>query len=143
MIKEQQVIDVFDDVSSLLEISDILVKVSGTSMWPFFKDNKTKVKLTKIKEIKKGKIYLFKKENTYVIHRLVKVKGEELTFRGDGNFLVERVSKDNLIAELIAFTNNGKKEIKVTNKFYRFKVFIYRLMPRRVVIKLFKRKNDK
>ena len=140
MIKNKA-IDVFDDVDSLLEVSDIIVKINGRSMF-LFKDGKTKVKLSKIEQIKKGKIYLFKNNNSYVLHRLIRINGDILTFRGDGNVGVEKVNKHNLIAEMIAY-NNGKKEISVNNKFYRFKVFLYRLFPRRIIIKLFKKKHDK
>lgn len=139
MIKENKVIDVFDGIDSLLEVSDIIVRITGRSMWPFFKEGKTKVKLSKINEIKKGKIYLFKNNNSYVLHRLIKIKGEILTFRGDGNVGVELVNKNKLIAEMIAY-NNGEKEISVKNNIYRFKVFLYRLFPRRIIIKLFKKK---
>lgn len=141
MIKNKA-IDVFDDVDSLLEVSDIIVKINGRSMWPFLKDGKTKVKLSKIEQIKKGKIYLFKNNNSYVLHRLIRISGDILTFRGDGNVGIEKVNKNNLIAEMISY-NNGKKEISVNNKFYRFKVFLYRLFPRRIIIKLFKKKHDK
>lgn len=142
MIEKNKASSVFDDIDSLLEVSDIIVRITGTSMWPFFKEGKTKVKLSKINKIKKGKIYLFKNNESHVLHRLIKINGDILTFRGDGNVGVELVKKENLIAELIAY-NNGKKEISVNNKFYRFKVFLYKLFPRRVMIKLFKKKYDK
>lgn len=138
MMEKDKGINVFDDIDALLEVSDVTLTVTGTSMWPFFKENKTKVKLAKITEIKKGKSYLFEFEGRHVIHRLVKIKGEGLIFRGDGNVKRETVKKESLIAELVSYKNK-KKEIFVTSKKYRFKVFIYRLLPRRIIIKLFKR----
>lgn len=141
MIKANNSIKVLDDIEGLLEVSDISLTVSGSSMWPFFKTGKTKTKLTKIKKIKKGNIYLFKKNDTYVLHRLIKIDDNYLTFRGDGNVKKEIVSKESLIAELVSYKNNDNKEILITKKSYKFKVFLYRLLPRRIVIKLFKRRK--
>lgn len=140
MIERIKAENIFSEIEPILEIQDIEVRITGSSMWPFFKDGKTKVRLGKIKNIKKGKVYLFRNDinDSYVLHRLVKINGETLIFRGDGNYATEKVSKEKLIAELVAFKN--KQEVFVTNKFYRFKVFIYLLMPRRVMLKLFKRK---
>lgn len=137
MIEKIKAREIFDNLAEILAEQDIKIKISGNSMWPFFIDKKTNVRLTKIKSIKKNNIYLFKYQNNYVLHRLIKIKGETLIFQGDGNNVKEIVDKTALVAELVAFEN--KRLIYTTNKCYRLKVFLYRLLPRRVVIKLFKR----
>lgn len=142
MIEKSKDINVLDNISDLLSVSDVKLTVTGTSMWPFFKTGETKIKLTKIRNIKKGNIYLFKNNQIFVVHRLIKIKNDKLIFKGDGNIKKEIISKDSLIAELVSYINKSGKEIKQTNKLYKFKVFIYRLLPRRVTLKLFK-KNDK
>jgi|SRR5690554_996314 len=142
MIEKPKGINILDNINDLLNVSDVKLTATGTSMWPFFKGGKTKIKLSKIKNIKKGNIYLFKNNETFVVHRLIKIKNNSLIFKGDGNIKKEIVSKDSLLAELVSYVNKAGKEIKQTNKFYKLKVFIYRLLPRRVMLKLFK-KNDK
>lgn len=143
MIKNNKTINVFENIRELLEVSDVSLTVKGTSMWPFFNVLNTKVKLTKIKQIKKGNIYLFKNNETFILHRLIKIKDDLLIFNGDGNVKKEVINKNFLIAELASYTDKKNKEIDVNRKWYKFKVFIYRLLPRRVVIKLFKKRNDK
>lgn len=142
MIKNNETVDILVNAKELLEVTNISLTTTGSSMWPFFKGNNTKIKLSKIKEIKKGNIYLFKKENSYILHRLTKIKALKLILKGDGNVTKEIVNKEDLIAQLVSF-NNGKKEVNVTNRLYKFKVFMYNLLPRKVVIKLFKNNNDK
>lgn len=143
MIENNKSIDVFENIQELLEVSDVSLTVKGTSMWPFFNAFNTKVKLTKVKEIKKGNIYLFKNNETFVLHRLIKIKEDLLIFKGDGNTKEEVINQKFLIAELVSYINKKNKEISVNNKSYKFKSFLYRLLPRRIVIKLFKNKNDK
>lgn len=139
MIKDGKAVNVLDDIDALLEVSDISLTASGSSMWPLFKTLKTKVTLTKVTEIKKGKIYLFIHNKTFVLHELIKVKDDSLIFRGYGNVKKEVVNKEAILAEALSFKNKNNKEVLLTNKNFKFKVFIYKLLPRRIVIKLFKR----
>ncbi len=140
MIDKAKATEVFGDIEKVLNDTNIIVRIKGSSMWPFFKEETTKVELKKIENFKKGRIYLFINNNTYVLHRLIKINGDTLTFRGDGNVAVEVVDKSAVIASLEGFSNNCK-ETHISNKWYRFKVFIYRLLPRRVMLKVFKRKR--
>lgn len=140
MIDQTKATQIFGDIESVLNDTDIIVQIKGTSMWPFFEEGKTKIRLKKVDKLKKGRIYLFKINNTYILHRLTKINGDTLTFRGDGNYVPEVVNKTSVIASLESFINEGK-ETHITNKWYRFKVFIYRLLPRRVMLKVFKRRK--
>lgn len=141
MMVKNKAQEIFENIDSFLEVSDVLVHFKGTSMWPFFKEGITKVRLSKVQSIKKGNVYLFKENDKFILHRLIKIKDQHLIFRGDGNVHKETVKKEQLIAQMVAFTNKGKKEVLTTNKLYRFKLFVYKLIPRKVVIKLFKGKQ--
>ncbi len=137
MIEKIAAKDLLKDIDKILNIQDVKFKVTGHSMWPFLKDGKTVIRLSKLKGLKKGQVYLFKIDQKYFLHRLIKIKKDYLIFQGDGNVNKEKVQKEDLIAIMTAFYN--KKEITVSSKLYRFKLFVYRLLPRRITLKLFKR----
>lgn len=127
----------FGELKSILEEKDVILRIKGNSMWPFFKDIKTSVTLRKVVSIKNKEIYLFKLNDTYVLHRLIKVKDDKLIFRGDGNLGKEYTTKYSLIGHVIGFEN--KKYIKTSSKVYKVKLRLYLLLPRIIMIKLFKR----
>lgn len=129
--------DFFADIDTLLLKQDVKIKVTGHSMWPFFKDRKTVVTLSKVTKIKKGDVYLFIYNSSYVLHRLIKVKGDKLIFRGDGNVIKEEVMKPKVLAVVKSYHN--KKEINTTKFSYKLRVCLYRMLPRRITLKLFKR----
>lgn len=127
----------FGELKPILEEKDVILRIKGNSMWPFFKDAKTSVTLRKVTFIRNKEIYLFKLNDTYVLHRLIKIKDNKLVFRGDGNLGKEYTTKYSLIGQVIGFEN--KKYIKTSSKVYKVKLRLYLLFPRIIMIKLFKR----
>lgn len=126
----------FQDVKEILNTQDVLFKIKGTSMWPFFKDGKTTVTLTKPQTIKRFEVYLFAYQDKYIIHRLIKIKNERYIFQGDGLISKEVVDKGAIIGLVSAYET--KKRIDTHSKLYKLRVFLYRCLPRRLVIKVFK-----
>ena len=127
----------FSELKTILKEKDVIIRIKGNSMWPFFKNGKTSVYLHQIDFIKKYEIYLFKLNDTYVLHRLIKIKKDKLIFKGDGNNSTELVTKDDLIGRVVSYQN--KKNINAKSKLYKLRVRLYLLCPRRITIKLFKR----
>lgn len=126
----------FNDVIDILKTQDVIIKIKGTSMWPFFKDGQTDVTLTKSDTYKKNDICLFTYQDTFIIHRLIKIKDNKYIFKGDGLTTKEVVNKKSIIAKVSHYQT--KKLIDVTKKSYRCRVFLYRLLPRRLILKVFK-----
>lgn len=89
---------------------DVRLTVTGFSMYPLLRDGSDDVILTKSAKIKKHDVVLFKRENgDFVLHRVIKVKGNILTIAGDNETKKERsVPKDNVIASMKAFVRSGK-----------------------------------
>ena len=126
----------FQDVKAIIDTQDVIFKVKGTSMWPFFKDGKTTITLTKPKQLKRLGIYLFEIDNKFFLHRLIKIKKENYIFQGDGLISKEIVKKDQIVGFVSAYQT--KKQIYTHHKRYKLRVFLYRLLPRRIIIKVFK-----
>ncbi len=105
-----------NDVGPLIEecISTgtmIRLKVSGISMTPLLHNLKDSVVLSPAEKVRKYDIVLHKRENgQYILHRIIKKRGDVLTIAGD--FEVEKeypVSADAVIAKVVSFCRNGKE----------------------------------
>ena len=77
---------------------EVSIKVKGSSMRPFFVDNETIVTLAPFSgELQKLKVYLYKLNDTYILHRYIKTKEEKHYFRGDALYPFEIVEKENIL----------------------------------------------
>ena len=85
------------------------MRVRGMSMYPLFKDKRDTVILEKAENIKKYDIVLHERsEGVYILHRVIKKKGDVLTIAGD--FEIEKeypVSTSQVIARVTGFSRRG------------------------------------
>ncbi len=99
-------------VSRLLAGETVLLRPRGTSMLPFIKDGKERLRLKRMESVAVGDIVLAKASNTpnaalcarewnYVIHRVIKSKNGLLTLMGDANIKREYCTFANVIATAI------------------------------------------
>jgi signal peptidase I len=118
-----------NDLMPLIEESiksgqKVKMQVSGISMTPLLHDVRDAVVLEKPDKLKKYDIVLHRRENgQYILHRIIKKKGDVLTIAGD--FETEKeypVYENQVIAKVTSFRRNGK-EYSVTD-------FIIRLYSR-------------
>jgi hypothetical protein len=93
-------------------------------MKPFLLDQKTEVYLRKKETYRKRDICLFKKNNQYFLHRLIKIDNDTYIFRGDYLYKKERVQESDVLAYVYKFQHHGKT-IKTNHWFYRLKVNFY------------------
>ena len=65
---------------------DVTLRVRGVSMRPFLEDRRDKIVLTRPMEVKVGDAVLAEiAPGKYVYHRVVRIEGDRLTLKGDGN----------------------------------------------------------
>ncbi len=90
--------------------TDVRLHVSGISMTPILHDKRDTVVLSKPQKLKKYDIVLHQRENgQYIMHRIIKKRGDILTIAGD--FEIEKehpVYTDAVIAKVTSFVRNGK-----------------------------------
>ena len=78
-------------VKMLNEGHTVTLRLRGFSMRPFLEDNRDKALLTKPIHSQEGDVVLAETgPRHYVLHRIVKIQGDNVTLRGDGNLAVER-----------------------------------------------------
>lgn len=89
----------------------VALTVTGNSMLPFLADGRDRVILQKIEKLpKKGDIVFYRRKNgAYVLHRVVKRRGELFYFSGDAQLRVEGpVGKGQLLAVCKEVERDGK-----------------------------------
>lgn len=116
-------------------IKEVTFKVKGTSMWPFYKDNKTVVFASLPKTLKKYDVVLAEFEGKVLLHRIIKVKGQTITLRGDATFRKEVIVIKDIIA-IVTHHQTVKKKSE-TSKLYRLAVILWVNNPfRKILLKL-------
>lgn len=92
-------------LAELQDTGKVRIKVKGTSMLPLLRSEKDEVLLRAVgqdRPLRKGSIFLFRHKDGFVLHRLVNISGDTLTFRGDNVFGgVETCTKEDVAAEVI------------------------------------------
>ena len=97
-------------IESINEQKEVKFMVVGSSMEPFFKSEVTDVKLINHQNIlKKYDVILFKYENTYKLHRIIKIKDHQIIASGDNLLSEEVIDIDDVIGVVYSFINNDKE----------------------------------
>jgi len=119
----------------LRESGRVRIKVKGSSMFPFLRDGRDEVLLQclKNKPLRRGRVYLFRHRGECVLHRLIRLSPERLTFRGDNVFSgVEVCSREDVLAVAVRIFRERKsghfRSLSPNSICVRAAVSIYRLL---------------
>ena len=127
-------------VKELLEGGqDVWLTVTGTSMRPFFLNQKTVVKLRFPKEdLKKYDVVLYQDHHQYKLHRIYQIHDNVYTIYGDALRVKETIRFEQIFGVVIEHKFK-KRVIKKDNGCYVFKVRIWALLKpfRRILLRLF------
>lgn len=122
--------------------SKIIFTPKGVSMLPFIRGDMDNVVLVKPKGLRIGDIVLARNApDTYVLHRIIEINGEDIVLMGDGNIVsTERCRVSDILAIAEKIIRNGK-EIDCRSKSHLRKADIWRkLKPiRRYLLAIYKR----
>lgn len=83
----------------------------GSSMLPFIRGGKDSVELKSAEGAKVGDIVLARVgQSAYVIHRIIRIEGDEVTLMGDGNIAgKEYCRREDIMALATKIIRNGKE----------------------------------
>lgn len=101
----------FRTVCSLLDQGkDVSINPKGNSMMPFIRSERDIVVLSPVPgDVEVGDMLLFMVDGRYILHRLVRIDGDRLTFMGDGNVVgTETCSRGDVLARVTRILRNGK-----------------------------------
>lgn len=116
--------------------------VKGNSMYPVLRSDRDEVEVKKCDSIGKYDIVLYqRKDGSYVLHRVLKEKGDTLSIAGDFEQELESpVYKNQVIAKVDNIIRDGKK-ISCNNGIYKTYCVVWALVfkNRRKILKLLKK----
>ena len=96
--------------------------VTGSSMHPLFHSRRDKVILIP-RVAKKPDVILYRRDNgAYILHRIVRVKGDMFIVTGDNQWVLEEVRPDQVLAVVDYWYKNGKKK---TTKSLWYKLYVW------------------
>lgn len=120
-----------------------IISLKGNSMLPFLVDGRDKALLGKAINIKVGDAVLAEiMPSKFVLHRIVKIEGEDVTLLGDGNLASEHCRVKDIKASVIGFYRKGHTTIDSVNgrKWRLYSFFWTRLYPiRRYILAIYRR----
>ena len=117
--------------------------VRGFSMRPFLEHDRDKVELTLPQKPQIGQVVLAEvMPRTYALHRIIKIEGDTITMRGDGNQLsqTETFTADKIIATAVSFTRKGKRVSVQSKRWKLYSILWEGLKPlRRILLGIHRR----
>lgn len=93
------------------EDKQVKFTITGNSMFPLLVNRRDMVTLASFDNIKKYDVVLHqRKDGTYILHRVIGVKGDTFTIAGDNETIKEKdVNISQIIAVAVSFERKGKK----------------------------------
>ena len=120
----------------IAERGTYMTNTLGSSMRPLFKTHRDAVILSRPdREIRKYDVVLYKTERGYILHRVIKIKGDTLVIRGDNTFVREYVKASDVIAYMTAFNRKGKRREITSASYVLYSRFWNLIYPVRFVLR--------
>lgn len=114
---------------------NIPVPLSGSSMTPFLHDGDTVFLNLPKQEPKPGDILLYQRgDGQYVLHRVIRIKGDTLWMLGDAQMEKEPIGRDQIRAMATAVIARGQKLFPDSERWLLFSKWWRRLIPLRPAI---------
>lgn len=110
----------------------VTLNLKGYSMRPFLEDGRDKALLRKATKIAVGDAVLAEvAPKKFVLHRIISIDGNIVTLRGDGNFGVERCTRNCVHGIAEGFYRKGRSRLDSTSgmKWRIYSYFWTRLFP--------------
>lgn len=130
-------------VKILNEGHTVTLRLRGISMRPFLEDNRDKALLCKPTMPKVGDPVLAEiGPKHFVLHRIIDIKGDHVTLRGDGNLTNEYCKTENIVGAVTGFYRKGRTELDRTDgwKWRTYSWIWTRLFPIRRYLLAFHRR---
>ena len=103
-------------VEMLNEGHTVTLRLRGYSMRPFLENDRDKALFTKPSVVKVGDPVLAEiAPGHFVLHRIIRLEGERVTLRGDGNLGNEECRRENIVGAVIGFYRKGRETLDRTD----------------------------
>ncbi len=117
----------------------LVYRTRGVSMEPMLTQDRDLVMISvPSSRLKKYDVALYKRGDSYVLHRVIGIKEDRYLIRGDNTYSIEEVPFEAVIGVLTGFQRKGR-EYTAKNDFYQFYAkfwnFIYPLRAGFIILK--------
>lgn len=123
---------------SLARGHTVTLPLKGNSMRPFLVHRRDKALLRKPSDLCAGMVVLARVNDTQtvVLHRIIRIEGDDITLMGDGNISVtERCTPRDVIAEAYGFLRGGNQPCYTSSRRWRIYSAVWvRLLPLRRIL---------
>ena len=110
-------------VSQIERNQSVWITVSGNSMYPLFISGRDEVCLEKSKKYKRNDIVFYNNNGKWMLHRIVKVKGDAVSCKGDNVKAFEPpVKLNDIVAKVVKFKRKNKV---YSTKGFKYKAFVF------------------
>ncbi|MBM6992749.1 MAG: S24/S26 family peptidase [Prevotella sp.] len=94
----------------------VTLRLKGFSMRPFLENNRDKALMKKATHPQVGDPVLAEiSDRHYVLHRIIKIEGNQVTLRGDGNIATEQCRLQDVKGEIIGFYRKNREKLDRTD----------------------------
>lgn len=142
LISINEIIDIIKE--KLSADGTVVLKVTGNSMYPFLRNRVDSVVLKKtMDKCKVGDIVLFNYHGNWILHRIIKIKGDMIIICGDALRKCEYAHINDIIGVVDKIIKKDT-EININRLWYRIKVKVWMILkPFRKYLIWFLRKIKK
>lgn len=107
-------------IPELIKLMDeghtVTISLKGNSMRPYLENERDKGLITVAKDFSVHDVVLAEvSPKRYVLHRIIRIDGDDVTLLGDGNIACEHCKRKDVKGFLIGFYRKGRKKIEKTN----------------------------
>lgn len=134
----------FAEISELLkEGKTVNFKVKGVSMLPFIVGDRDSVSMKALPFEEGDAVLAQLPSSVYVLHRVLKIEGELVTLKGDGNLQgTEHCRLEDVRGKVLAVLKKGEKRVEVDTLSYKKRVSCWNSLPyiiRRIYLAIYRR----
>ena len=136
----------FAEVEQLISQGEsVTITIKGNSMRPWLQNSKHKVIVSPLADsiLQCGDIALFRYKGKHILHRVVKIENDKITFSGDGNIgIKEQASKDDVIALVESIITPSGRVIECNSNEWKTKSKLWLALPqfaRRIILGILRR----
>lgn len=136
----------FAEVEQLISQGEsVTITIKGNSMRPWLQNSKHKVIVKPLANsiLQCGDIALFRYKGKHILHRVVKIENDKITFSGDGNIgIKEQASKDDVIALVESIITPSGRVIECNSNEWKTKSKLWLALPqfaRRIILGILRR----
>ena len=124
----------FAEVERMIsEGQNVTIPVKGFSMRPMMRSEKDKVILTahSDNDIKQRAVMLFRHNGHHIMHRIITIDGNDITFAGDGNYRIrEQATKDDIVAQVTAIIRPSGRTISLDSRRWKIYSTLWLALPK-------------